>query len=86
MRAAIQTYDKQVTVLDNMDAVEKETKEHFAEIYPDNKKDIAAVLYSITKEQVRSLILDDGIRLGQQKDNGSPDHWKVDRNPSKNYF
>ena len=66
MRAAIQTYDKQER-LDNMDAVEKETKEHFAEIYPDNKKDIAAVLYSITKEQVRSLILDDGIRPDNRK-------------------
>ncbi|HVI40259.1 MAG TPA: polyribonucleotide nucleotidyltransferase [Anaerovoracaceae bacterium] len=66
MRAAIQTYDKQER-LDNMDAVEKETKEHFKEIYPDNGKDIAAVLYSITKEQVRSLILDDGIRPDNRK-------------------
>lgn len=66
MREAIQTYDKQER-LDNMAAVEKETKEHFAEIYPDNKKDIAAVLYSITKEQVRSLILDDGIRPDNRK-------------------
>lgn len=66
MRAAIQTFDKQER-LDNMDAVEKETKEHFAEIYPDNAKDIDAVLYSITKEQVRSLILDDGIRPDNRK-------------------
>lgn len=66
MRAAIQTVDKQER-LDNMDAVEKETKEHFAEIYPDNGKDIDAVLYSITKEQVRSLILDDGIRPDNRK-------------------
>ena len=66
MRAAIQTYDKQER-LDNMDAVEKEAKEHFAEIYPDNKKDISSVLYNITKEQVRSLILDDGIRPDNRK-------------------
>jgi polyribonucleotide nucleotidyltransferase len=66
MRAAIQTYDKQER-LDNMDAVEKDAKAHFAEIYPDNGKDIAAVLYSITKEQVRSLILDDGIRPDNRK-------------------
>ncbi|MDD4563948.1 MAG: polyribonucleotide nucleotidyltransferase [Eubacteriales bacterium] len=66
MRAAIQTYDKQER-LENMDAVEKEVKEHFAEIYPDNGKDIDAVLYSITKEQVRSLILDDGIRPDNRK-------------------
>ena len=66
MRAAIQTYDK-MERLENMDAVEKEAKAHFAEIYPDNGKDIAAVLYSITKEQVRSLILDDGIRPDNRK-------------------
>jgi polyribonucleotide nucleotidyltransferase len=68
MRAAIQTFDKQER-LDNMEAVENETKEHFAEIYPDNEKDIAAVLYNITKEQVRSLILDDGIRPDNRKVN-----------------
>ncbi len=66
MRAAIQTYDK-MERLDNMDAVEAETKEHFAEIYPDNGKDIGNVLYAITKEQVRSLILDDGIRPDNRK-------------------
>ncbi|MDO5491826.1 MAG: polyribonucleotide nucleotidyltransferase, partial [Bacillota bacterium] len=53
--------------LDNMDAVEKETKEHFAEIYPDNAKDIGNVLYQITKEQVRSMILDEGIRPDNRK-------------------
>ncbi|NLD19944.1 MAG: polyribonucleotide nucleotidyltransferase [Clostridiales bacterium] len=68
MRAAIQTYDK-MERLDNMDAVEAETKEHFAEIYPDNGKDIGNVLYAITKEQVRSLILDDGIRPDNRKGN-----------------
>ena len=66
MRAAIQTFDK-MERLENMDAVEKESKEHFKEIYPDNPKDIAAVLYNITKEQVRSLILDDGIRPDNRK-------------------
>ncbi len=66
MRDAIQTYDKQER-LDNMEAVEVETSGHFAEIYPDNGKDIENVLYSITKEQVRSLILDDGIRPDNRK-------------------
>lgn len=66
MRAAIQTYDK-MERLENMDKVEVEVKAYFAEIFPDNKKDIAAVLYSITKEQVRSLILDDGIRPDNRK-------------------
>lgn len=66
MRAAIQTYDK-MERLDNMDAVETETKEHFEEIYPENAKDIDNVLYAITKEQVRSMILDDGIRPDNRK-------------------
>ncbi len=68
MKAAIQTYDK-MERLDNMDAVEKETKEHFEEIYPDNAKDIGNVLYQITKEQVRGMILDENIR----PDNRKPD-------------
>ena len=66
MRAAIQTYDK-MERLDNMDSVEAETKEHFEEIYPDNGKDIGNVLYTITKEQVRKMILDDGIRPDNRK-------------------
>ena len=66
MRAAIQTYDK-MERLDNMDTVEAETKEHFEEIYPDNGKDIGNVLYTITKEQVRKMILDDGIRPDNRK-------------------
>ena len=66
MRAAIQTYDK-MERLDNMDAVEAETKEHFEEIYPDNGNDIGNVLYAITKEQVRSMILDEGIRPDNRK-------------------
>lgn len=66
MRAAVQSPDKQER-LDNMDGVERETKEHFAEIYPDNGKDIDGVLYDITKEQVRSLILDEGIRPDNRK-------------------
>ena len=66
MRTAIQTYDK-MERLENMDAVEVEIKEYFAETYPENEKDIANVLYNITKEQVRSLILDDEIRPDNRK-------------------
>ena len=61
MREAIQTKDK-IERLENMDAVEVETKEHFAEIYPEGARDIDAVLYNITKETVRAMILDEGIR------------------------
>ena len=66
MRAAIQTYDK-LERQENMDAVEAEAKEYFAEIYPDNGKDIGSVLYNITKEQVRGMSLDEGIRPDNRK-------------------
>ncbi len=66
MRDAIKTYDK-MERLDNMDAVEAETKEHFEEIYPENGKDVGNVLYAITKEQVRSMILDEGVRPDNRK-------------------
>ncbi len=66
MKAAIKTYDKQER-LDNMDAVEVATKEYFAEIYPESKKDINAILYNITKEEVRAMILDEGIRPDNRK-------------------
>ena len=66
MRAAVLTVEKQER-LDNMDAVEVETQEYFAEKYPEGEKDIANILYTITKEQVRRLILDDGIRPDNRK-------------------
>ncbi|MCD8206011.1 MAG: polyribonucleotide nucleotidyltransferase [Clostridia bacterium] len=42
--------------------VEKETLEHFAEIYPDSEKEIKDSLYYITKEKVRQKVYDTGIR------------------------
>lgn len=66
MRAAVHTVEK-MERLENMDKVEIETQEFFAEKYPEEEKDIAAVLYDITKEQVRSLIIDDGIRPDNRK-------------------
>ena len=66
MREAVHTVEK-MERLENMDAVEVETQEYFAEKYPESEKDIASVLYNITKEQVRSLILDDGIRPDNRK-------------------
>ena len=66
MKTAIKTFDR-MERLDNMDAVEIDTKEHFAEIYPENGKDIANSLYNITKECVRNMILDEGIRPDNRK-------------------
>ena len=43
-------------------AAEKDALEHFAEIYPDNLKDVKDVIYYFTKEKVRSRIFLDGVR------------------------
>ena len=61
MKEAVLAKDKQER-LENMDAVEADTKAHFEEAYPENEADIDAVLYNITKEEVRRMILDEGIR------------------------
>ncbi|MDR3242367.1 MAG: polyribonucleotide nucleotidyltransferase [Clostridiales Family XIII bacterium] len=66
MRAAILTQGK-AERLANMNAVEAEAKEHFAEIFHDGGKDVKNVLYRIKKEQVRSLILDSGVRPDDRK-------------------
>ena len=66
MREAVHTVEK-MERLANMDAVEIETQEALAEKYPECEKDIASVLYDITKEQVRSLIIDDQIRPDNRK-------------------
>ncbi|MBR2397961.1 MAG: polyribonucleotide nucleotidyltransferase [Clostridia bacterium] len=43
-------------------AMDEDVFAHFAEIYPDNKRDIADVLYKMQKEKVRAKILEKGIR------------------------
>lgn len=65
---AVQTFEKQQRE-ENLDSVKEEVIEHFAETYPENEKDIEEVIYEITKEQVRKMILEDGIR---------PDNRKID--------
>ena len=42
--------------------VEKETLEYFADIYPENTREIKDSLYYLNKEKVRSKIFDKGIR------------------------
>ncbi|MBO4235368.1 MAG: polyribonucleotide nucleotidyltransferase [Firmicutes bacterium] len=63
---AIHTVEKQER-LANMDAVEKDVQEHFAEEYPDNLGDISGIMYNIKKENVRKMILDEGIRPDNRK-------------------
>ncbi len=58
---AIETFDRQERE-ERQAQVEKETLEHFAEIYPDNKRELKDSLYYLTKEKVRAKIFDKGIR------------------------
>lgn len=73
IEAAVKEYaDKMMDdVLDNFnrqdrdkaeDALDKDVFAHFAEIFPDGKKDIAETLYAMKKAKVRAKILDKGVR------------------------
>ncbi|MDE5990768.1 MAG: polyribonucleotide nucleotidyltransferase, partial [Clostridia bacterium] len=44
------------------DALDKDVFAHFAEQFPDGKKDIAETLYAMKKAKVRAKILDKGVR------------------------
>ena len=66
MIEAIKTFDK-LERLENMEKVETETHEHFAEIFEDRDKEVGEVLYAIKKEHVRSMILDEGVRPDNRK-------------------
>ncbi len=58
---ALDTHDR-TERQNNQDEVEKQTLEHFAEVYPDKEREIKDSLYYITKEKVRAKILDKGER------------------------
>ncbi len=61
MKDAIKTVDKQERQ-DNMEKVKQDAMEHFAEIFPDNLKDVDEVIYNITKKEVRNMIVKDKVR------------------------
>lgn len=65
---AINTFEKQER-LDNIDKVNKEIKDTFIEEYPESEQDINVVIEDMLKEEVRRLIVEEGIR---------PDNRKVD--------
>ncbi|SHI69343.1 polyribonucleotide nucleotidyltransferase [Propionispora hippei] len=65
---AVQNADK-LTREEEIKKVKSETAEHFAEIYPENQKELSYVLQKILKETVRKMITIDKIR---------PDGRKVD--------
>ncbi len=58
---ALDTFDRQERQA-RQDQVDAETQEHFKDIYPENKREIADSLYYLTKEKVRAKIFDHGIR------------------------
>ena len=69
-------YDKIVWVMDTFDRherevreeqVEAEVQEHFAEIFPEKKREIGDSLYYIKKEVMRNKILDLGVRPDGRK-------------------
>ncbi|MBS3994720.1 MAG: polyribonucleotide nucleotidyltransferase [Alkaliphilus sp.] len=61
MLDAIKTVDK-LERNENMESVKAEGVLYFKEKYPESMKQVNSILYEITKEQVRNLILVDGIR------------------------
>ncbi|MBE7073753.1 MAG: polyribonucleotide nucleotidyltransferase [Clostridiales bacterium] len=63
---ALDTFDRQERQ-SRQDAVDADVKAHFAEIFPEQEKQIANVLYKMTKEKVRAKILDKGIRPDGRK-------------------
>ena len=58
---AIDTFDRKEREV-RQNAAEKEVLEHFADIYPENTREIKDSLYYLTKEKVRAKIFDKGIR------------------------
>ena len=72
MREAVTNPDKLAREA-KISEVKAEAAAHFAEIYPDNKKDVSYVIYKVLKETVRRMITVDKIR---------PDGRQLGRNPS----
>lgn len=63
---ALNTFDRAERQA-GQDAVEQNVQEHFAEIYPDKTREIGDVLYKMTKQKVRTRILNDGVRPDGRK-------------------
>ncbi len=63
---ALDTFDR-AERSSRQEEVDKDVKEHFAEIFPECEKIIGQVLYKMTKEKVRAKILDKGVRPDGRK-------------------
>ncbi|MDR7856221.1 polyribonucleotide nucleotidyltransferase [Tissierella sp.] len=66
MVSAISTFDKQER-LENIDNVSKELKEVFLIDYPEFEKDIAEIIENMLRDEVRRLILEEGMRPDSRK-------------------
>ena len=62
IKEALISEDKQKRI-ENLDKVNEEVIEAFITDYPDNEKDIDDVLYDITKEQMRKMVLESNYRI-----------------------
>lgn len=60
---------------EKQDEAEKQILEHFAEIYPDMAREIKDSIYYITKEKVRSKIINEGFRPDGRKLTEIRDIW-----------
>ena len=58
---ALETFDRQEREA-RQDEAEKDILAHFADIYPDNTRELKDSIYYLTKEKVRAKIFDKGIR------------------------
>ncbi len=63
---ALDTFDRNERQ-SRQDEVSADVNAHFAEIYPDNLKSVADVIYKMTKEKIRNKILTKGIRPDGRK-------------------
>ncbi len=61
LKEAIYTVDKDQRE-ENIDAVKKEIKAHFEELYPEQTKDINSTVYQMVKDLVRYNIIKKGVR------------------------
>ena len=63
---AIDTFDR-AERQQREEQAEAEIQEHFAEIYPEGRRNIADVVYAMKKEKIRARIIDKGIRPDGRK-------------------
>ena len=66
MDVVLEEFDRHVREIKE-EALNEDVFAHFAEIYPENGKEIAQVLYNLKKEKVRRKILDLGVRPDGRK-------------------